>query len=105
MFLLYRRDYAEQGTCSPGDDVFGDEAVGAVVAGHSTGMHPVVASSLQSLRILEVNAQGIFSKEVLVNVLIHIWLVLNKNNSEVSIHKDSSFPHSVHCFPTDWIIK
>ncbi|CAH8462887.1 unnamed protein product [Heterobilharzia americana] len=55
------RDYAEHGTCSPGDDVFGDEAVGAVVAGRPTGMHPVVATCLQNLRILEVNAQEIFS--------------------------------------------
>ncbi|KAK4472347.1 hypothetical protein MN116_003608 [Schistosoma mekongi] len=55
------RDYAEHGTCSPGDDVFGDEAVGAVVAGRSTGMHPVVASCLQNLRVLEVNAQEIFN--------------------------------------------
>ncbi|GAA47461.1 hypothetical protein CLF_100393 [Clonorchis sinensis] len=55
------RDYAEQGTCSPGDDVFGDEAVGATVAGMSTGMHPVVASSLKHLRVLEFNAQEIFN--------------------------------------------
>ncbi|KAH8854020.1 hypothetical protein KSF78_0001558 [Schistosoma japonicum] len=55
------RDYAQHGTCSPGDDVFGDEAVGAVVAGRSTGMHPVVAACLQNLRILEVNAQEIFN--------------------------------------------
>ncbi|CAH8453433.1 unnamed protein product [Schistosoma turkestanicum] len=55
------RDYAEHGTCSPGDDVFGDEAVGAVVAGRPTGMHPVVATCLQNLRVLEVNAQEIFS--------------------------------------------
>lgn len=60
MYCLFRirRDYAEHGTCSPGDDVFGDEAVGAVVAGRPTGMHPVVATCLQNLRILEVNAQG-----------------------------------------------
>ncbi|KER23266.1 hypothetical protein T265_08803 [Opisthorchis viverrini] len=55
------RDYAEQGTCSPGDDVFGDEAVGATVAGMSTGMHPVVAASLKHLRVLEFNAQEIFN--------------------------------------------
>ncbi|VDP79935.1 unnamed protein product [Echinostoma caproni] len=55
------RDYAEQGTCSPGDDMFGDEAIGATVAGRPTGMHPVVASSLKNLRILEFNAQEIFS--------------------------------------------
>ncbi|KAF8567957.1 hypothetical protein P879_02568 [Paragonimus westermani] len=55
------RDYAEQGTCSPGDDVFGDEAVGATIAGQSTGMHPVVAASLKNLRILEFNAQEIFN--------------------------------------------
>ncbi|CAH8466722.1 unnamed protein product [Schistosoma rodhaini] len=55
------RDYAEHGTCSPGDDVFGEEAIGAVVAGRPTGMHPVVATCLQNLRILEVNAQEIFS--------------------------------------------
>ncbi|CAH8825554.1 unnamed protein product [Trichobilharzia szidati] len=55
------RDYAEHGTCSPGDDVFGEEAVGAVIAGRPTGMHPVVATCLQNLRILEVNAQEIFN--------------------------------------------
>ncbi|TPP59464.1 hypothetical protein FGIG_04832 [Fasciola gigantica] len=65
------RDYAEQGTCSPGDDMFGDEAVGATVSGRPTGMHPVVASSLKNLRILEVNAQEIFS--LLYPTEVDLW--------------------------------
>ncbi|CAH8561852.1 unnamed protein product [Dicrocoelium dendriticum] len=65
------RDCAEQGTCSPGDDVFGDEAIGAVVAGQPTGMHPVVTACLKNLRILEFNAQQIFS--LLYPTEIDLW--------------------------------
>lgn len=51
--------------------MFGDEAVGATVAGRPTGMHPVVASSLKNLRILEVNAQGeITERHCSVDVLL-----------------------------------
>lgn len=65
------QDYAEQGTCSPGDDVFGDEAIGAVVDGQPTGMHPVVTACLRNLRILEFNAQEIFS--LLYPTEIDLW--------------------------------
>ncbi|CAL8079034.1 unnamed protein product [Calicophoron daubneyi] len=113
------RDYAEQGTCSPGDDVFGDEAVGATVAGRPTGMHPVVAASLKNLRILEFNAQEIFS--LLYPTEVDLWeparnclaggigdeRTYNEAQSKITEHlsdsiqrmeqeQTQSFPSSVH---------
>lgn len=48
------------GYCSPGDDIYADEEVGAVSKGKPTGMHPSIADSLRSIRLLEANVQGEF---------------------------------------------
>lgn len=53
-----RKDYAEAGSCSPGDDIYADEEVGIVSDGRTTGMHPVIANSLRNIRLLEANVQG-----------------------------------------------
>ncbi|VDN14229.1 unnamed protein product [Dibothriocephalus latus] len=65
------RDYAESGSCSPGDDIYGDEEVGAIRSGRATGMHPVVASSLKNIRVLEANIQEIF--DLLYPNEVEIW--------------------------------
>ncbi|KAL5109341.1 hypothetical protein TcWFU_008585 [Taenia crassiceps] len=57
---LVERDYSEVGYCSPGDDIYADEEVGAVNNGKPTGMHPSIADSLRSIRLLEANVQEIF---------------------------------------------
>ncbi|KAL7060629.1 hypothetical protein AAHC03_09170 [Spirometra sp. Aus1] len=65
------RDYAESGSCSPGDDIYGDEEVGAISSGKPTGMHPVVASSLKNIRVLEANIQEVF--DLLYPNEVEIW--------------------------------
>ncbi|KAM7533205.1 hypothetical protein Aperf_G00000126946 [Anoplocephala perfoliata] len=57
---LVERDYSETGYCSAGDDIYGDEEVGAMSKGKPTGMHPYIASSLRNIRLLEANIQEIF---------------------------------------------
>uniref|UniRef100_A0A5K3ETQ2 Uncharacterized protein n=1 Tax=Mesocestoides corti TaxID=53468 RepID=A0A5K3ETQ2_MESCO len=68
---LVERDYAESGSCSPGDDIYVDEEVGALSHGKPTGMHPCIANSLRSIRVLEANVQELF--DMLYANEIQLW--------------------------------
>ncbi|KAH9285008.1 hypothetical protein ECG_02689 [Echinococcus granulosus] len=75
---LVERDYSEVGYCSAGDDIYADEEVGAVSNGRPTGMHPSIASSLRSIRLLEANVQEIF--DLLYLDEARIWSPLGLEN-------------------------
>ncbi|KAL5967401.1 hypothetical protein TSMEX_004875 [Taenia solium] len=85
---LVERDYSEVGYCSPGDDIYADEEVGAVSNGKPTGMHPSIADSLRSIRLLEANIQEIF--DLLYLDEAQVWSPLGSGN-------DTTFSDEKNC--------